>query len=863
MGRGMTVTIQRAMQRLAPVGGPLTGRTGELDALRRAWADAAAGRCRVVLLAGEAGLGKTRLAAELADEVDGTGAAVLVGRCPGRGADPFHPLVEALGPMPAGERDRDTMLGTLAAGVAARARRTPMLVVLDDLHRADRSTLQAVRRLVELAGGAPLLIVGTYCDTALDRSQPLSEFLAAMLPRPGVERICLGGLSPEDLGEMVGDVELGRLLWRRSAGNPVWVAELLRPGALDPPSPANFDALVARRVRALGRPSCSFLQAAAALGQEFAVDVAAVAVGLAAERVPGTLKQVAAAGFIVEEPGAAGDTRQFVHDMVREAVERRLSPAARVALHLRLALALERLPEHEVPAGVLAWHFRAAAPVGGSEPALRHSNRAGNRAMEQLAWDEAAIHYGHALAAATGAGAGTRADLLLVLGDAQRLAGEAARARQAFLEAATAARSCSDGRRMARAALALGHVAAVWGADPELEAVAGEARAMLGQQGAPVPPVAPAVNFATESLYDFLDGVEEVDGAPEPVAAVARSGRSSAKVALLRARHVALAGPERVVERSAGAGEMVALAAATGDDELVATGLGWRLVASLELGDIERATADQAAHAAVARRIGRFRPLADASAWSAMRAMLDGRADDARSAATEAFGLAVEADDPEADASVLTQRWWLALEWGTTAELGEVIEACRDRASSAAGGGKAWRAVLALALVRAGHLDLAAEELRRATDHGLGELVRDPGRLHPLSCLAEVAWVLGDGYRAATVGPALEPFVDHVAVAGRALTCHGSVARACGMVAASARRWEEAERHFQSALAVHNRIGALPLLARTRFEWSTVLLERGRKVDRRRGAEWRRKAAELATRLGMFRLRQEIDARST
>ena len=113
--------------------------------------------------------------------------------------------------------------------------------------------------------------------------------------------------------------------------------------------------------------------------------------------------------------------------------------------------------------------------------ALRYSAEAGDLAMELLAWDEAAIHYGHAIAAATGVAPTVRADLLLSLGEAQRLAGESARARQAFLEAATLARSCADGARMARAALALGQLDKVWGADPDLEAVAGEARALLGQ----------------------------------------------------------------------------------------------------------------------------------------------------------------------------------------------------------------------------------------------------------------------------------------------------------------------------------------------------------------------------------------------
>ncbi|HEX2118062.1 MAG TPA: hypothetical protein VHF91_02675, partial [Acidimicrobiales bacterium] len=492
------------------------------------------------------------------------------------------------------------------------------------------------------------------------------------------------------------------------------------------------------------------------------------------------------------------------------------------------------------------------------------------RASELLAWEEAAVHFGHALAAG-GVRPEIRADLLLSLGEVQRLAGEPARARQAFLEAAALARACADGPRMARAALALGQVAAVWGADAELAELAGEARSLLGQGAPPLDASPPAplaagsgvfTDFASDALYDVLDGVPPAPP-PEPVVTTpadppaTRAREAGAGAVLLRARHLALAGPEHAAERLAAAEELVALAGRAGDERLAVEGRGARLVDSVALGRLDVAAVDQAAHARLAHRLDDPRHAADAAAWSAMKAMVDGRAEDARTAAAQAFALAVEAGDPEADDAFLLQRWWLALEWGTDVELQEVAGACRARASTAAAG-RAWRSVAALALARNGRLDLAAEELRRVVDHGLGELVHDPGRLHPLACLAEVAWLLGDGYRAATVGPLLEPFADHMVVAGRGWACGGSVARACGLVAASAHRWDEAERHFETALSVHRRMGALPLLARTRFEWSRLLLERGRKGDRRRATDSERKAADLAGRLGMSRLLEEL-----
>ena len=862
----MAVTFTQPMQRLAPMGGPLVGREAELELLHRTWADVQAGHRRLVLIAGEAGMGKTRLAAELAGEVESAGGDVVVGSCPAGGAEPYHPLIEALGPVPIGHPDREGVFAELAAAAAARARRAPMLLVLDDLHRTDRSTLLALRRIVEgdagSGGDCPLLVVATYRDTMVDRSHPLSEFLAAVLAMPGVERITLEGLGPDALVGMVGDRDVARRVWRQSEGNPVRVRELVRLGGLDRPLPPTFDELVARRLAGLGARARRFLEAAAVVGSEFGVEVAAEAAGVPVDRLPTILKQLAAGGFVVEEQAGPGGTRRFVHDMVCEAIVRGIEPLARVRLHLRIGQALERLdPRAPAPAALMAWHFRAAAPVGGSAAALRHSTVAAERAMELLAWEEAAVHYGYALAAACGAGSEVRADLLLALGEAQRLAGETARARQAFLEAAKLARLCGDGPRLARAALALGQVAAAWGADPELEQLAGEARSLLGQ-GAPAPVPAPLVfdretDFASDALYDVLDGKDRRSQAPALVPGAANAGGEPAAAAVLRARHVALAGPEHTLDRLATAEEIVALADETGDDELAATGWGWLLVDSLELGRLEQMATHQAAHREVATRLPLSRHVADVAAWTAMRAMLDGRVDEARPATETAHALAADAGDPEAEDSYLLQRWWLALEWGSPESVTELAHSCRTRAM-AASGGRAWRASAALALARAGRLDQAEEELRRVTDHGLGELIRDPGRLHALSCLAEVAWMLGDGFRAATVGALLEPFTDRMIVAGRGLACCGSVARVAGLVAAAGGRWDEAESHFENALAVHRRMGALPLLARTRFEWSSALLDRGRKGDKRRSADLRRKSADAANRLRMTRLLEEL-----
>jgi hypothetical protein len=385
--------------------------------------------------------------------------------------------------------------------------------------------------------------------------------------------------------------------------------------------------------------------------------------------------------------------------------------------------------------------------------------------------------------------------------------------------------------------------------------------------------------FASEQLYDVLDGVmaqptgtEPAAQSPTPspapaVAAIAAATAAAtatggagridpagdrAAGALLRARHAALAGPEYAVARLATADDMVALAERTGDHDLAALAHGRRLVDLLELGRLDDAAAAQAAHAAVPGRLGLAAHARDVATWSAMRALVEGRAADARAGAADAFQFGTEAGDIDAPASFLVQRWALALEWGTVDELLAVADECDSVARGAIGvAPQTWRPMAALALARAGEDELAAQQLLRVTGRGLGPLTRDPSRLHPLTCVAEVAWLLGDGSSAAGLAPMLEPFAGSFVAVGRGLVWRGSVARACAQVAAATGRWDDAERQIEAALAAHRRAGALALVARTRLEQARILAGRGRRGDRRRAADARRASVELAGRLGM------------
>jgi len=144
--------------------------------------------------------------------------------------------------------------------------------------------------------------------------------------------------------------------------------------------------------------------------------------------------------------------------------------------------------------------------------------------------------------------------------------------------------------------------------------------------------------------------------------------------------------------------------------------------------------------------------------------------------------------------------------------------------------------------------------LSRVSRHGLTVRPHGPTWLAAVACVAESAWLLADPRWTPLLAPALEPFAGRLVLLEQGAACLGSVARLQGLLAASSRRWTKAGRHFEEALEVHGRLGALPLVARTSYEWGATLLRRGRRGDVARAGPSLRRAAELGAELGMHQL---------
>ena len=374
-----------------------------LAALTGALTEAASGRGRLVLVAGEAGVGKTAVVRTFCDGV-GRSARVLWGACDAL----FTP--RPLGPF----LDQATDGGSLAAAVKSatgphevastlmRAAGTPAptIVVLEDVHWADEATLDVLRLLAHSVGRARLLVVATYRDDELERSHPLRVVLGELAARSAVEHIAVTPLSQAAVAELAEPAGLDAAeLHRQTSGNPFFVTEAIAAG--DAVLPRTIRAAVLGRAARLSPAARELLDAVAISPRRVEVWLLDALAGECAE----TLEECLGSGMLTSHPGAVA----FRHELARLAIEEDIDPRRQVALHGRALVALATPAAGEPDVVRLAHHADAA---GEAAAVLRYAPVAGARAAALGAHREAAAQYGRALRFADTLDLRTRADLL-------------------------------------------------------------------------------------------------------------------------------------------------------------------------------------------------------------------------------------------------------------------------------------------------------------------------------------------------------------------------------------------------------------------------------------------------------------------
>jgi DNA-binding CsgD family transcriptional regulator/tetratricopeptide (TPR) repeat protein len=380
----------------------LLERDDVLDDLRRALAQAADGHGRLVLIAGEAGVGKTAVVEAFCGEPN---LRVLRGACDPlftpRPLGPFTDIAdEAGGELGAVLESGGSAHDLVSALLGETSRRRPTIVVLEDVHWADEATLDALRLLARKVDRAAVLVLVTYRDDELDRTHPLRGVIGELATRNAVDRISIEPLSQEGVAALARDADVDTSeLYRKTGGNPFFVTEVLAAGDGAIP-PTVRDAVLARAGR-LSEAARNLLEAVAVAPPH--VDVPLLD-ALAGEDA-GTLDECLAAGMLAASPTTVG----FRHELTRLSLEEAIEPRRRLALHRRALAALAKPPHGGPDAARLAHHAEAA---GDAEAVLRYAPAAGARASALRAHREAAGQYARALRFADSLDPEARAELL-------------------------------------------------------------------------------------------------------------------------------------------------------------------------------------------------------------------------------------------------------------------------------------------------------------------------------------------------------------------------------------------------------------------------------------------------------------------
>jgi DNA-binding SARP family transcriptional activator len=806
------------------------GRRAELARLHASWGGVQMHRDRrIALIAGEPGIGKTRLAQQFASTALAHGAIVLLGRCSEEPLAPFQPFTEALTQAgvaralaPGAATDdagaRHRLFDAVDSAVTDLADTAPLLIVIDDLHWADRASLLLTSFLLRSSRPGPILVLGTYRDTELGRNTPLTHALAELKRTGALDNIQLRGLRVDDVTtlarSLLGSDELAPRVHARTDGNAFFVEEVLRgwaeSGANEVPQSVRH--AVGVRLSSMSDAANELISGAAILGLQHDARALRATAGLRVDTAEAALDEILRARLL--RPTSIPQRFEFSHALVREAVLAECNILRRARLHRRAADALTELGEQQ-HLEEIAMHLFEAASATDARRAAALLVRAGQRALERLAYEDAADRFDRACQALELAGAeDDTGSVLLARGDALLRAGEPAEARAAFTTARALALRRADEALLGEAALGFAGLGiAIVDVDTEATARLEEAlervedRALRSRLQA---------RLAVE-LYYAPDRTRSDAHSHDAVATARASADASTIASALSARHVALWRPDRVHERLAVAEEMIAAAREADDRYAELQARNWRVTDLFEVGDMTAWRDEAARHARLADelRLPSFQwytPL-----WAATAAMLAGRYDDVERLSAEAEQAGLDAGDRNAGVLASIVRFCARLEREAFNETD--LAFVKDKiANSPAGiayrGGYTW--------ILAG---LGETERARAELHATMELTHafDVNWLSLQVELAEASVLVGDATFAASLYDRLGPYAGRPVTAGRAASSYGAVDRSLGGLAGLLGRERDAVRHFEDAIQLNDAFGAAVWRARAEGDLARVV----------------------------------------
>jgi DNA-binding winged helix-turn-helix (wHTH) protein/tetratricopeptide (TPR) repeat protein len=890
----------------APEAGDFVGREDVLARIAAAIDAARGGRGRLVLLTGDAGMGKTRTAHEAAARARRAGVRVLTGWCHEDEAAPsLWPWLHVLRPLVAegdaadlarelGEATIDLaellpelrahapssvaravvdpqqarfrLFDTLVRLVKHAVRDGPHLVVLDDFHWADAASISLLGSLTRELPESRLVLLVTHRPADL----PPRHKLVELARRPECETLALTGLGRAEVARLIEAVHgkpvddaTADAIWERTEGNPFFVRELTRDlaterrfGATHGGSlPAGVRDVLRKRLDKLTPRSRALLTAGATIGREFALDLLASLFDVPSEDLLEVLDDALAEQIVV--PVAGG--YRFAHALVREVLLDEVSSAERVRLHRRIGAALEArygdgVEDHLAE---VAHHFHAGAVSGDRERALDYLRRAGARAVGLFAYEEAVEHYRKALevwALLEHPEQRLRCELLLALGEAQIGAGRTEDGRASLAAAGDLARRLALPEHLARAALSYGGLefsVEVWIEDPELVARLEEALAAVPQTSALRVRLLVRLGVA-------LAWAREPERAPpliaEAVDAARALGEPEPLAHALYVHRWGLTGPHELAARLADSDEILRLARESGRRELELVARSCRFLDLVELGRIVDADRELVCYERLAEALRMPRYRWRSQFYGTMRTLLEGRFAEAEERAIRSLG---EGFRP-ADASLVAgpQLFVVRLEQGRIGEVEPLIRELARRFPTV----PSWQANLALVDAELGRAGEAADALAALAADDFRSLSRPLVGLISRVIAAEVCTALGDVQRASVLYRQLAPYAPRTVVIGAGVACLGALDLYLGRLAATMGDVATARRHLEAALAMNTQLGALPWVAWAHYELGRLgAAASGERTAARHHLE---RARQIAAELGMGRLAARPELRT-
>ena len=923
--QGVIRTIPRAGFRfVADLKGPcgehlagrqdFVGRSEALGVIDDALAQAVADTRTTLMISGEPGIGKTRIAELACTRARKSGFSVHLSQCAEvEGAPAYWPWIQLLRSILA-EVPVDDLPASLGQGAPELARLVPelaqrlpqldeapssdpgparfllfdavsslirlaastrpLLLMIDDLHKADRSSLMLLRDVTLQLANTAVAVLATHREAELALDPVRAGLIADLARAEGARRIQLAGLRAKEVAAFV-EVHTGRTpseevrsdLHARTNGNPFFLHQVIqvlesegRAFAVEHESPLRFrlprhaqDAIT-RQIASLPDEVTSTLEVASVIGREFSCKCLSRVVSSSFEAIQGFLDTARVAGLVVEDEQVQLQFR-FAHVLLRDAIYESIAPTRRAGLHLEVGVVLLRLQEEEGQPADLAnvsHHFFEGARGENLSQAIDIALRAGRWACDHFAFEEAATSFARALELChrnEGGEHPQRCEILLALGDAHTWAGHRDDARECFKAVARLAKSKGLPEAIAAAALrfAPDFLAIETGVhDPELVSLLEDAiatlpasedvlRARLLGRLAVALHWAPNSDSQRRSLCSAAREIAERSGD----APTRRYVDCAAKLAMysIADPHMYLA-PSRAVDGPEDA-TVVLL-----EQLLRATSL-------LQIGDLGAYLRAADEFVQLAHRLRQPQASWYGDLFRATHACLLGRFSEADIHVARFARAGARAQDRNVLLSQQLQEFLVAIDRGGVERFEASLQLVAAQFPDLVG----WRGALALFFAETGRRAEAAREIDRI-------LAADPGSLPKRN--EWLGMVTGLGLAAVEVGHLegvemayhlARPHADELVVTGYASFCWGAVSAMLGMVAATSGDADGAASYFERAVEINGGLGAIPALARTRFYEGRMRLQAG---DRSGALSALDEAARLAAALGLTRLEAKV-----